>query len=438
MKINALKNWAFALLVFLAASRMLGQENLVPPPKTDAEIKKMMGITYDLHVLPEGAKPEMLEHLLEIGEVVVYYDHGIAIPWISAAGIMIDAPAEQVFSVLTDYTHYPSFVPMTDAVEVKKIRDNFVRVDFHLNVQMSFLKYRIDYGVYHNWRPPFRSDWAHAFGEFGINCGFAELIPTADGKRTMFFYAVYSQPQSAFLKSIYAREPTVEVMTSLSTAIMFVRAMKAQSEKRVGTGKAKIAANLKPQRILEALSEDPEGMKKILDRGNILVLEDGPTVYAVGGGLVNAPIQAAYSVISDFKTHPQFIPGAKKVELLDSGKAGETYRWELLFNLAFFRYTQDYEVTYQFTPPELITWQMPRPCCGPVSCFWKLIPLENKTMIFTGSSADVRSLGFIPKYALEKEPTFEHAALASQALVVINSMKQRISEKNLGQPLPKK
>jgi len=303
---------------------------------------------------------------------------------------------------------------------------------------MSFLKYRIDYGVYHNWRPPYRIDWAHAFGEFGINCGFAELIPTSDGKRTMFFYAVYSQPQSAFLKSIYAREPTVEVMTSMSTATMFVRAMKAESEKRAGTGKGRIAAGPKPQHIIDVLSEDPASMKKILEHGNLLVLEDGPTVYAVGGGLVNAPIQAAYAVISDFKTQPEFIPGAKKVELLESGKAGDTYRWELLFNLAFFKYTQNYQATYQFSPPELITWEMPRPCCGPVQCFWKLIPLEGKTLIFNGSSVDIRSLGFIPKYALEKEPTLEHAAFASQAIVVINSMKQRILEKNLGQPLPKK
>jgi len=426
---NAWQNWVGALAIFLAGFGVSGQENLVPAPRTEAEIQKMMSITEDLHILPPGVRPEMLEHLLEIGEVVVYFDHSLKVPWMSAAGILVDAPVDQVFAVLTDYTHYPSFVPMTEAAEVQKIANNLVRVDFHLNVQMSFLHYRLDYGVYHHWQPPYRSDWSHAWGEFGINTGFAELVPASSGKRTMFFYSVYSEPRSKFLKSLYAREPSLEMMTSLSTATVFVRAIKAEAEKRSAAAGCKAAGAGKPRHIFDVLAEDPGGMKKMLEQGNLLVLEDGPTVYVVSGGLVDAPIAQAYAVISDFEKQPEFVPGVKKAKHLAATQAGDTFQWELEFDLAFFRYLQTPLWTYNYSAPELITWDILRPCCGRVQGFWKLLPLGDQTLIFNGSSADIRSMGFIPRYALDKEPTLEHAALASQALLVVNAMKQRIAQK---------
>jgi len=144
----------------------------IPAPKNEKEIKERMHITYNQHILPEGADPGVLEHLLEIGEVIIFYDNPPGIPWLSAAGILIDAPVEVVFQTVTDFDHYPDFVPMTEKTEAKKISDNLYQVDYQLNVRLAIISYKINYGVYHYHRPPYRTDWCYAWGEFGKNLGF--------------------------------------------------------------------------------------------------------------------------------------------------------------------------------------------------------------------------------------------------------------------------
>ena len=275
------KKWIWPTVLFLIACQLLAQGTTVPPPKTEAEVRELMKLTSNLHIIPPGVSPELFKSLLEIGEMIIYYDHLPEIPWMTTAGILVNVPVEQVFSVLTDYPHYKDFVPLTEGAEVFKIQGDFIRVDFHLKVQMSILHYRMDYGVYHYDQFPYRTEWAHAWGEFGVNSGFAEIIPSSDGKQTMFFYSAYSKPASSFLKTIYATEPSLEMLTSLSAATMFTRAIKSESEKRFAAAGGKMLSPSAPKPILEVLSRDPAGLKKILEQGNLVILEDGPTVYAI-------------------------------------------------------------------------------------------------------------------------------------------------------------
>jgi hypothetical protein len=218
------------------------------------------------------------------------------------------------------------------------------------------------------------------------------------------------------------------MMTNVSTAVMLVQAIKKEAEKRQGIKPAARSqtARTDPAKILEA---DPLSMLLFLERGNLVILEDGPTVYAIAGGIVNAPAARAFQVITDFKSYPQFVPGVKKVELLSANKGGEKYRWSLEYDLAFLKYTDLQEWLYQFSAPESVSWQISRPCCGPAPGFWKLVPRDDKTIIFYGTTGDIRSLGQVPKYALKMEPTLEYAAFTSESLLVINSMKERIQAK---------
>ncbi len=428
-------SWAGILLgaglLLFSSLAFSSQPEIVPAPKNEEEIKKRMHITYNQHILPEGADPQVLEHLLEIGEVIIFYDNPPGIPWMSAAGILIDAPIEVVFQTVTDFDHYPEFMPMTDQAKTTKIFDNLYRVDYRLNVRLAIISYKINYGVYHYHRPPYRTDWCYAWGEFGKNLGFYELIPTKDGKRTMCFYSVYSEPRSRFLRAIYSRDPILERLTNVSTATLVMRAIKKEAEQRYCQQGGKILQKEKSasRPILEVLKEDPKSLGKILEQGKLLVLEEGPTVYVTAGAIVRGRISQAWKVITDFTSYPEFVSGVKNVEYLGRGEKGPRYRWDIDMDLGIFHYRYSYEAEYELNPPSYAKWMIPRENAGDIQGFWQLQEENNYTLIFNGSTADLRAMGWLLRALLRIEPTFEYALLGSQALVNISAVKDEIEKR---------
>lgn len=97
-------------------------------------------------------------------------------------------------------------------------------------------------------------------------------------------------------------------------------------------------------------------------------------------------------------------------------------------DLVFIDYNHKYDLEYLENFPQGMTFMIDRPCCGPAQGFWQFIPIEQgkKSLIFNGSTVDVRSMGVIVRTALKLEPTLEYALLGSQALLGINSLKDRI------------
>jgi len=422
------KKWVWILAGFLVSAHLPAQGTRVPTPKTEAEIREMMKITYNQNILPPGARKETLEGLLELGQVIVFYDHPPVVPWMSAAGIMVNAPAETVFNTLTDYPHYSGFIPMTKGATKEKVGPNLYNVSYDIQVNMVFFKYGMQYGVYHYDRPPFRTDWSHSWGEFNINVGFWELIPTADGTRTMAFYSVHSEPRGKFLNMLYSREPVLEVMTNVMTATMVTRAVKSEAEKRYRAGGGKCPAGKKGRKIFDLLAEDPASMKKFLERGKLLVLEDGPTVYVTSGTITPVSRDQAWRVITDFQEYPRFMPAVKKVEFLEKGEKGPRYFWEIAIDLMVLNYSYNYQAEYVMKPPESITWNMTQENAQSVTGFWRLVESEDKTLLFNGSTADLRKMGAILSYALKVEPTLEHAILGCQSLVNISTLKSEIEK----------
>jgi len=423
---------ALILGVLLFSLQALADEpKIAPPPKNKEEIIQRMKVTYNQHILPQDASPLVLEHLLEIGEVIIFYDNPPVVDWMSAAGILINAPIEIVFETITDFDHYSEFVPMTEKAVAHKIYDNFYQVDYQLNVRLAIISYKMNYGVYHYHRPPYRSDWCYAWGDFENNMciGFYELIPTADGKRTMAFYSVYSQPRSRLLRYIYSKNPVLEKLINVSTATLVIRAIKQEAEKRYKEQGGKITHLSKPKPIFQVLEEAPESMKKILAQGKLLLLEDTSPVYVTAGSLVKADLKESWKVISNFPRYPEFIPGVKSVDCLGWGEKGPKYHWEIDMDLGIFHYKYGYDAEYEIKAPYLARWSIPIKDKPPAQGFWKLIPVDSQTLIFNGSTADLRSMGWLLRAMLKIEPTFEHALLTSQSLVNISYITDEIEKK---------
>jgi ribosome-associated toxin RatA of RatAB toxin-antitoxin module len=433
--LHSLGSGRWILAVILAALGIQARAGEAPAPRDqlpqdEAGIAKMMKVTWSQEVLPVGAKAETLRELLQRGEVILINDHPPASPWLSAAGILVDAPPEVVFGVFTDFAKFPEYVPMCEKAAPTLLAPNWVDVEFTVSIKLAIVSYDITYSCYHyNRSALFRTDWCKHAGEFSVNSGFYQALPADGGRRTMLFYSVYSVPNSSFVRSIYAREPTLEMMTSVSTATMMVRALKKRAEEvyRQSPGYVPLPPRPAAPPIQEILLGDPQTLKLLAEQGKILVLEDGPTVYVTAGTVVKAPPDKAFDLVARFEDAPRYIPGVRRVEPRGQGAKGPRYFWSVEMNLAFLTYRYEYTLDYELDRPDQIRWMIPREA-GDAPGFWRFIPLEGgrSCLIFNGATADVRAMGWIPRYALKVEPTLEHALIGSQGAIAINASKDHI------------
>ncbi len=411
--------------VFAVSVIVLAGER-TPPPSSRAELRDVFKVTWNQEVLPEGAKAETLASLLARGQVVTMNDDPPGdIPWIAAAGVMVDAPVEKVFSTATDFESYPEVVPMTDGAVVKQVSamDNLYEVTFNIEILFSWLS--VEYSVYHYHRPPLRTDWAHASGEFEINSGFWRTIPADENQRTMAFYSVYSLPRQEELKKLYQREPTFELMTNVCTATMVVRAMKKEAEKRFG----KELDPLEEKRDIEQiLKDDPRSLRLMAKKGKILVLEEGPTVYVTAGTLVDSPCEHAFKVVSDFGKYDEYLPGIREAEVIKQGENGPVVQSFLNIKLWELNLKSEKEIEYNLEPPRRISWSIERDRGGPTEGYWRFVPQDNNTkcLIFNGTTEDIRSMSLMSRAALRMVPTLEHGLLASMCTASMDAFKKRI------------
>ena len=99
--------------------------------------------------------------------------------------IEIDAPAERVMEVITDFGGYPRFLPDMRAVEVLESGADRWVVRFTLHVIRDLI-----YTLELVRRDPLHLSWSQVEGAFRVNEGGWVLEPLDEGRRTRATYAL--------------------------------------------------------------------------------------------------------------------------------------------------------------------------------------------------------------------------------------------------------
>lgn len=97
--------------------------------------------------------------------------------------------------------------------------------------------------------------------------------------------------------------------------------------------------------------------------------------------------------------------------------------------MLFLTYGYSYNPEFILNPKDSLQWTPGVQDNARVNGFWRLINMGAKSLLFYGTTADIRAMGRIPRYALSKEPTLEHAILGSQALINISAIKKEIEKR---------
>ncbi len=99
--------------------------------------------------------------------------------------IVIDAPPEKVFDVISDYAHYPEFMSEVRGIQVKNRQGNEADVYYEVD-----LVKRIKYALHMKEERPKKLSWSFIEGDWmRDNKGSWALEPTADGK-TQVTYSI--------------------------------------------------------------------------------------------------------------------------------------------------------------------------------------------------------------------------------------------------------
>lgn len=181
---------------------------------------------------------ETLINTLERGVMILIHDRKKTndLLFISS-GALINAPVQKVWNVITDYEHYPEFMPQTKRVAVEKENDNVWNVEYNLYFKFTIIKITVHYVVETYLDPPYDIWWTTKEGadnDIKLAMGRWELFPLSENK-TAAFYTIYSDLKSMgrLIKFFLKHQPQIELAIPVSTGALVVNAIKERAEKGV-------------------------------------------------------------------------------------------------------------------------------------------------------------------------------------------------------------
>ena len=189
----------------------------------------------EMSVVRLNVDPDTIEKLLKEGEILIIKENeqGGRFKFVTA-GILINATPDETWKAITDYQHYPEFIPDCDkVVTAPGDAENVILTSFTVAFKFSIIKYRIRYTLRQvHQKEKLRIDWTLKEGDLAEDIGAWELIPLEGGKKTAAFYSLYSDLRSLgyLVKYLFKEQPVMEIAITSTTAILMARAVKARLE----------------------------------------------------------------------------------------------------------------------------------------------------------------------------------------------------------------
>ena len=407
----------FFILAFLFLSLTLSLFPAGQARAEESELDRMMSLTLHRSVLTKGVDMATLESILRRGEIVIVDETtGGTIPSLVAAGAMINAPPEEVWKTLSDFSRFPEWVPQTEKA-ISQVKGNRVDVDYTIGFKIGFIHTTINYSVAQRLDRPRRIDWVGTGGDIKKTFGYMELFPAENGKKTMFFYAAWAVPQHLLLRKFLESEPVLDQMISMSTASVFVKKLKEQIEKGQPA-----APPVAPLSRIDLVKTPVETLLALSARGPVLLFED-PTPEETAAGvqplvtnwsIFNLPPETVYQEVIDYPQYGIYLPTVDKAEWIKpAGNTGDV-EYKLTIQLPVFSKNIKYQLSQEFFPGQKINWKYLQGDKFVNSGSWELIPLEGgkKTLGFYRNRYTVQNLGTLADLAMKAIPDVQLAIKA--------------------------
>lgn len=407
----------------------MAEQEQAPRKYTVAEMPKVMEATWNDNVINNDIEKEVILSLLKRGQLIIINQHSKKTKWLVTGGMLANARPETLFKVITDMPNYSKFMPMTEGAKATPLGDPNI-VDLNLTLKLKVVKMipaiPMNFSVLHYHRPPYRSDWTYLNGNFERNDGYYQFVPVGDGSQTMIFYTLYSLVRIPLVKNMFANDPNLELVMNMSTAAMVTRALKNRAElveKRPPfvPGKGMTGA------AMDVITKDTNTIKLLLSRGGLVLIEEGPPMWATTVVSMNVAPQSAFDFITKFVDYPCYQSQVSEVKVNSKTGTAANVGFKLSLDYAILKIPLSYQLAYSFAAPQKIEWKWASGDMPTQQGSWNLFPLEGgkKTLAIFRQTEDLKSLPGVTgaglKASIEGQPSLEPAILGSQALIVAAS-----------------
>ncbi len=187
--------------------------------------------------------PAQLEKLLDGGRVAFVDRAQRPGKELAVSGVIVNAPPEKVWNILADFESYPKMINQITRVKVIEKKSDFAVVQFYMFlIKLGPVKIQTDYIQKWKYDKP-RKITIVSLDEKNVkkkkynetddpaNAIVWELVPTADGKRTMLFHTTISDISESGVvgKYMVERQPTIQIGFDLANALIQTEAVKTRA-----------------------------------------------------------------------------------------------------------------------------------------------------------------------------------------------------------------
>jgi len=176
----------------------------------------------------EGVDQDVIQRLTGGSPLVVVEEHEGGGLKLVTGGVLVEAPREYVWDVITDYSKYPDWMPEVEEVTVVRDEGNSKDIKYELLFKISIITRRVKYTLRKFSKKPSRIEWELVEGDFDYAVGGWQLVPTRGGEATMAYYSTYTNLRSmgALVGGLLKNEPALEMAIQVSTAVTVVQSLR--------------------------------------------------------------------------------------------------------------------------------------------------------------------------------------------------------------------
>lgn len=334
----------------------------------------------------EGLDLNTLEVLTESGILQYYQPRREKDRWDVVSGMMVHAPADMVWEIVSDHVAQCRLLPDTfDSCEVISKQGNKTTMHNLLHTSISKFSFKMDIIDEITDNPP--RSWHIDTIEGSLKGRELDLvlIPAGDN-RTMVFQRYFGSIRTAniFMRMVMNLLPDFESPAYAAAATYHVRAYKNEAQMKTGYVQPKTHAPLDYSRL------DPKTMNQLGRWYGGLVREtaQGKTVNAMAFASIDAPVETVWKVMADFEHYGDFFPDTAAV--VEKREKNEVVLRQTVkrFNVLFFDFEFDLTDRYLLEEPRRMSWNTIGGTYKDSKGEFVLVPYDNgkKTFAFATTS----------------------------------------------------
>lgn len=224
-----------------------------------------------------------------------------------SSGLIINAPVERVWDVVTNFDFYSQYMPLVSASKERKLSEKLIDTSFKLTFKIAIIPFSIEFSLLHRLYPYEDITWtlSRKDEDLEVDYGKWEFFPLEGNRKTLAIYSVFTKFKSSFLMRIIEKEPILDLGFNIALSSAVPKAVKERVE-----GKEWLPGDMDEKNI------KIEKVKNFVERGSIvLVSPSSPTNWYSSYTVFDAPVEKVWDVVVDYKNYSNFVPMVRSVKV---------------------------------------------------------------------------------------------------------------------------